>query len=156
LLWVRADYRDRLEAARRDPPGIVFLGDSCTEFSRYPERTSALVAPRFPSLARGFDGGTGGWSSQQGRWALERDLLALRPRVVTIYFGWNDHWVALGPRDEDARPGRLAFFLSQHSRWAQLVEKVVAGRAIDPAERPNRVDRVRYRENLEAMAREAQ
>ena len=29
-----------------------------------------------------------------------RDVVPLRPRVATIFFGWNDHWDALGTEDK--------------------------------------------------------
>jgi hypothetical protein len=37
LLWVHTDYDQRLAAARADRPTIAFLGDSCTDYTRYPE-----------------------------------------------------------------------------------------------------------------------
>src|SRR6185295_16496221 len=35
LLWVHSDYAQRLARARAGHPAIVFLGDSCTNYSRY-------------------------------------------------------------------------------------------------------------------------
>ena len=59
------DYRERLRDARRSHPAVVFLGDSCAEFSSYPR----LVAERLQTLAPAFDQVTKlnvpGWSSEQ-------------------------------------------------------------------------------------------
>ncbi len=163
LFWVPADHAAKLERLRAERPAVLFLGDSCTEYSRYPtlvlERLGAGVpggAPRGGKLA------TAGWSSFQGRRLLERDALPLRPRVVTIYFGWNDHWDAYGT--EDARVAELAL-TEPLRRWrlAQLAHRVrvwlyrhrVWQGKESEASRPKRVSPPDFEANLAAMVQAA-
>jgi len=153
LFWVPRGYSRVLAQAQREAPAIAFLGDSCTQFGSYPERTLVRLAEVSPSLAKGVKLGVGGWTSVQGLAQLRRDVLPLRPRVATFYFGWNDHWVALGPADDVARPGALTWWLSQHSRLFQLWLKarLAASLRLDP-QRPNRVDLTAYKAKLREMA----
>jgi lysophospholipase L1-like esterase len=68
---------------------------------------------------------TSGWSSWQGLQALRRDIAGLRPSVLTIYFGWNDHWVGFGVEDDEVAEitqSRLRL-LPMQSRAAQLLLK---------------------------------
>lgn len=104
LFWVPRDYRRRLDNIARFAPDIVFLGDSVTELGRYPRdfvsrandaagaRAKRIVGERVAAL---------GWSSYQGLRAFERDVAPLRPRFVTVFFGWNDHWIGFGVEDAD-------------------------------------------------------
>jgi lysophospholipase L1-like esterase len=153
LFWVTKGYGDELDAARRMHPAIVFMGDSCTQFGTYPTMTLArLRTHNFPG-ASGVKLGVAGWSSEQGLAQLRRDILPLHPSVVTVYFGWNDHWVALGPEDADAHVNRASFWMSQHSRLWQLLTKARFAAAPPLAGRPNRVPLDRYVANLETMVR---
>lgn len=154
LGWVPRSYHDSLRAARGARPAVVFMGDSCTEWGTYPQQTLERLAVRRRSLAQGLAVGVGGWSSIQGLQQLERDILPLRPRVVTIYYGWNDHWVALGPPDTELRRTRAMMWLSDRFRLVQLVDKVRTVVSIPPpGERPNRVDVGTYQATLERMVR---
>jgi len=152
LFWVPRDYDQVLADARTRHPAVVFMGDSCTQFGTYPSRTLRRLASDGFELSTGVKVGVGGWSTEQGLAQLRRDVLPLRPRVITVYFGWNDHWVALGPPDREARPSRLYYWMNEHSRLVQLVTKVRLGLAARTVNRPNRVPIDEYRENLEAMA----
>ena len=153
LFWVTRDYWDVLSSARRNHPAIMFMGDSTTQFGTYPRLTLERLAARGSPLANGVKVGVGGWSTVQGLTQLRRDVLPLRPRVVTILYGWNDHWLSYGRPDAEARPGRLSFWLSQHSRLAQLVVKVRFAITSRTSESQVRVELPRYRQNLAAMAR---
>ncbi len=153
LFWVLRDYQDRLARARATHPDIVFMGDSCTEFGTYPEITLAALAGEKEPVSTGVSLGTGGWSSSQGLEQLRRDVLPLHPRVVTIYYGWNDHWVALGPTDAELERVRWLLAFAEHSRLAQLIVKARFGLSVPMAERPNRVPIDAYRANLSAMVR---
>ncbi len=156
LLWVPRTYQATLAAAARTHPAIVFMGDSCTEFGTYPRRTLDVLKTMAPPLANGVQLGVGGWSSEQGRNQLTRDVLPLHPKVITIYFGWNDHWIALGPTDPELTAVRPLLHLADSSRLVQLLLKVRLGTVTGPkATRPNRVPLDRYRDNLTAMVQEA-
>jgi lysophospholipase L1-like esterase len=154
LFWVPHNYPQMLEDARRLQPIVAFLGDSCTQFGTYPRLTlDRLVDTGHRDLARGVKLGVAGWSTVQGLAQVRRDIVPLAPRIVTIYFGWNDHWVALGPPDDEARPGPLKFWLSQHVRLYQMFIKGKLGQAArNLATRPNRVSLERYHTNLTSMA----
>ena len=155
LFWVPKDYEDVLRQAQERHPAIAFLGDSCTQYGTYPQKTLEILKQRVPELATGMSFGVGGWSSEQGRKQLEHDVIAWHPRVVTIYFGWNDHWVALGPPDPEVARFMTMARLSSGSRLLQLYLKFRFARRGPMSERPNRVDPGRYEANLATMVRNA-
>jgi lysophospholipase L1-like esterase len=151
LLWVHANYAQTLAKARAERPVFAFLGDSCTDYSRYPELLLAQLAKRRPGGRwTGVNLGTAGWSTYQGLRQLERDVLPLRPRVVTIYYGWNDHWIGFGlPDEEIERLLRRTGSRWQETRLAQLGQKawVAAHRSDDN----RRVPLPDFRANLHTM-----
>jgi lysophospholipase L1-like esterase len=153
LLWVPTEYSTTLAHAREERPVFAFLGDSCTEYGGYPELMLANLAARRPGVRwTGVNLGTAGWSSYQGLRQLRRDVVPLRPRVATIYFGWNDHWIGFGLPDE-----KVAKLLDrtgsgwQDIRLMQLAEKadVAAHRSADN----RRVPLADFRRNLDSMVR---
>lgn len=156
VIWVTPDFDEKLDLARRGHPAIVFMGDSCTEYGSYPWKTLERLQSAMPAIATGVVLGVGGWSSEQGLTLLRRDVLALKPTLVTIYYGWNDHWVALGPTDPDLTLAHRLLWLADHSRIAALWMKFRMGVSGPISERPNRVPIDRYRANLRDMIREAQ
>jgi lysophospholipase L1-like esterase len=153
LFWVPKNYDEMLRDARASHPAIVFLGDSCTQYGNYPQLTVDILKQHASPVASGMAFGVGGWSSEQGRAQLERDILSLRPRVITMYFGWNDHWVALGPPDKDVRSVMAVTRLSASSRLIQLYLKFRFAERGTMSERPNRVSLERYAANIAAMVR---
>jgi lysophospholipase L1-like esterase len=156
LFWVPRNYFGRLAEPTASRLDIAFLGDSCTEFGAYPrlfvERLGAEHPGQPVTWAR-F--GVGGWSSYQGLAQLERDVVPLAPRVVTFYYGWNDHWVGFGVEDAEIRGLRSGAFLAWGSpRLLQLLFKArVQFRRSGTSEWPNRVPLDDFRTNLEKMAR---
>jgi lysophospholipase L1-like esterase len=152
LFWVTRDYFDKLRDARRTHPAIIFMGDSCTEFGTYPAETIAELATAHGWVMTGIHLAAGGWTSEQGLAQLRRDIVPLHPRVVVVYYGWNDHWIALGLTDPELRQARRFLSLSAHSRVIQLALKVRMGLAARHASIENRVPLTRYGQNLEAIA----
>ena len=82
--------------ALRDGDRVVFYGDSITQDGGYGRLVEAYVVSRFPTWdVRFYNSGVGG-DRVSGGWAggiderLERDVIALRPTVVTIMLGMND------------------------------------------------------------------
>lgn len=155
LVWVTRDYRERLRQARRTHPAIVFMGDSCTEFGTYPARVLTMQRAAGSSLATGVVLGVGGWTTEEGLEQLRRDVIPLHPNVVTLYFGWNDHWVAMGLTDpEVVRAGRLRR-LAQVSRVMQLWLRLKTNMAARRVPQPNRVPLARYEANVRSLVAEA-
>jgi lysophospholipase L1-like esterase len=155
LVWVTRDYRERLREARRMHPAIVFMGDSCTEFGSYPAKTLTSLEAAGSPLATGIKLGVGGWSTEQGLEQLRRDVIPLHPKVVTLYYGWNDHWLAMGLTDPEIASADRLMGLAHVSRVAQLwlkVETIIAARRV-PA--PNRVPLPRFEDNLRSLVTEA-
>jgi lysophospholipase L1-like esterase len=106
LLWVHKHYPDQLARAQREPPTVVLMGDSCTVMGSYPQQLERLLDRHHPGHRVELANlAVIGWSSYQGLRQLERDVLPLDPAVVTLYFGWNDHWMTMSM--QDANIGRL-------------------------------------------------
>ena len=154
LFWVTRDYARKLADARHTRPAVVFMGDSCTEFGTWPQLTLDRLAARDPSLARGVSLAVGGWSSEQGLRQFRRDVLPLHPRLVTIYYGWNDHWLAFGEPDADVHANAVSYWLAEHLRLAQLVVKARLGTSVTPSAGGSfRHPLDRYRVNIETLGR---
>jgi lysophospholipase L1-like esterase len=82
--------------ALRDGDRVVFYGDSITQDGGYARFVEEYVRTRFPKWdVRFYNAGVGG-DTVRGGWAgpvdlrLERDVIALKPSVVTIMLGMND------------------------------------------------------------------
>lgn len=155
LFWVPRDYRERLDRLAGSQPDLLFLGDSVTEWGRWPRlliQELQRAHPDVPLVAAAL--GTAGWSSYQGLQQLRRDVLPLRPRVVVLWFGWNDHWRGMGVDDAGvhaiSRP-RWAWLrrLRLEQLWlkARLAWRARGGAAAE------RVPPENFRGNLGEMAR---
>jgi lysophospholipase L1-like esterase len=155
LVWVTRTYRDALQQARRDHPAVVFMGDSCTEFGNYPSKTIADLESAGSPLAHGVKLGVGGWSSAQGLVQLRRDVIPLHPKVVTVYYGWNDHWIAMGLTDPEIMRAHRLRGLAEHLRLAQLWLKLDVAVAMRRHPAPNRVPLHDYTQNLLRIASDA-
>ena len=92
LFWVKEGYKQTLRQAFDQRPALALMGDSCTEDGRYASALLREVSSRGRTLSGFINMGVGAYSSFQGKRQLERDVLPLQPRVITLYFGWNDHW----------------------------------------------------------------
>ncbi len=131
LLWVPKRYDALVAAWKGRQPMIVFMGDSCTQYGEYPEFLASIM--RGHSAEREFTSvtvGVGGWSSYQGLRQLERDVVPMRPRAVTIYYGWNDHWINYGLEDKIIgeiyrKHPPLLLELSSRIRMANLVNHII-------------------------------
>jgi lysophospholipase L1-like esterase len=155
LVWITRGYRETLRDARRTHPAVVFMGDSCTEFGSYPARTITKLQTANPTLMSGLKLGVGGWSTEQGITQLRRDVLPLHPKIITIYYGWNDHWIAMGLSDPEITAAHRMLSIARFSRIVQLWVKIKVGMAARRSPLPNRVPLERYEDNLRTIAREA-
>ena len=94
---------------------IVSLGDSCTigvftDIKRfgyvrapYPARLEQLISERVVSpRVEVFNVGVGGYNSFHGLMLLRSKLRGLDPDLITVRFGWNDHFMSPLGRKERA------------------------------------------------------
>ncbi|MFH1402936.1 MAG: SGNH/GDSL hydrolase family protein, partial [Candidatus Altiarchaeota archaeon] len=100
-----------------------------------------------------------GWSSYQGYNQLKRDVIRVKPRVVVIEYGWNDHWIGFGIEDKNVgKIKRMQSSIPEELRGYglfQLITKAMVGYYVDNNSRPNRVSPDDFRENLVNMVRTA-
>ena len=100
------------------PPGevrVLCMGDSCTfgegvgPNEAYPAKLAALLQARLPRRRiRVINAGVNGYSSHQGLQWFRSEAVQLAPEVVTIFYGWNDHWLSrIGGPDKDMSGSRL-------------------------------------------------
>ena len=163
LLWVPKNYSARVADWRGKRPTVVFMGDSNTEFGRYDEFLKSIIYEQNPSSAFTFvNVGVAGWSSYQGLQQLQRDVLPMLPRFVTIYYGWNDHWTSFGIEDKNMGEYNLEYSTLQLEvfsdvRVVQLFNKaifILSRKATKQDERdPERVSLADFRSNLLQMVR---
>ena len=154
LFWVTPDYEEKIARLRQEKPPLLFLGDSCTHLGHYDDE----LAQRRRGAGEGElsygNLGVAGWTTFQGLRQLERDALPLGPRVVTLYYGWNDHWIGFGV--EDAQVARFkGVFTSRLSRFrlVQLTSKAALALAARREPWPNRVPLPDFEANLRSMVR---
>jgi lysophospholipase L1-like esterase len=158
LTWVPNDYADTLRRALAEHPGVAFLGDSCTQLGWYDEYFRTFVSERFPGRrVRTANLASAGWTSHQGLQQMRRDVTRIRPRLATIYYGWNDHWLSIGLDDgEVARLNASPLFRLQTLRLAQLATRAYVGmRSRREHLAPVRVPPEEFRNNLVQMVRVA-
>jgi lysophospholipase L1-like esterase len=156
LLWVTKGYHEKVESAQADHPTIVFMGDSCSQFGRYDQFLSRLIMRRKRLDRISYVNlGVGGWSSYQGLQQLKRDIIKMRPKLITIYYGWNDHWNGFGIEDKDvARVSSSFWFRLQDVRLVQLVTKAYVALSRQRRDKlPKRVSAEDFRQNLGEMVR---
>jgi lysophospholipase L1-like esterase len=156
LFWVPENYSEMIGRIEELGAHIVFLGDSCTAVGAYPKLLTRQLLALHPGIGlRAVKIGVSGWTTHQGLRQLERDVLPAQPRIVTIFYGWNDHWVGFGIEDKEIDGIRLLGIPGLASmRTVQLVFKgLVAWRASRRGDRPNRVSIADFRENLRRMVR---
>lgn len=162
LFWVTPDYAEKLGRYRTERPRLLFLGDSVTDLGAYDQALAQrLDASDDPASNRPAAGGTlsfgnlgvAGWSSHQGRAQLERDVLLLGPEVVTIYFGWNDHWIGFGVTDAQVAALKQDAIgnSGQGLRLMQLVTQARLALSGRDATYPKRVPLEAFGDNLRAM-----
>ncbi|MHC4942083.1 MAG: GDSL-type esterase/lipase family protein [Planctomycetota bacterium] len=120
LLWIPRDYDAKISSWSGKSPSIVYMGCSCTEFGRYDKFFESIIDKQHPDNNFTFvNVGVGGWSTYQGLQQLKRDVLPMKPRIATIFYGWNDHWCSFGIEDKDI--GKLNL---DHSIWLLYLSKL--------------------------------
>ncbi|QDV44866.1 GDSL-like Lipase/Acylhydrolase [Stieleria neptunia] len=132
---------------------IVCLGDSCTHFGpiTYPDMLRAYLDKVAPGKFEVINAGVIGYTSFQGKRLLETEAIQWDPDLVTVYFGWNDHWLARGFQDKDQQSGEstVADGLG-NARLFQLIQSFVQRHPA--AASGMRVEPEDYRANLSAIS----
>lgn len=160
VFWITPDYAAKLTRYREARPKLILLGDSVTDLGHYDEALAARVAARTGRSLSFGNLGVAGWSSYQGRTQLVRDVVPLGPAVVSILFGWNDHWIGFGVEDVEVAAIKRGATggLWQRARVVQLITQARLAIAGLEGAFPNRVPLEGFSANLAAMvaaAREA-
>ncbi len=84
---------------------VICMGDSCTGQGTPPY--SGIIhqmltnSPLTEHVWESFNMAVHGYSAVQGLRLFQKQVKALEPDVVTLYYGWNDHW--LGGRLPDSK-----------------------------------------------------
>jgi lysophospholipase L1-like esterase len=97
--WAPDFRKNSLSLRGAEPvhPAVIALGDSCTAGCFVPERETyagRLASPKVEVMNAGIPG----FSSFEGAaWVRDSRILDYHPKLVTIYYGWNDHWRAFLP-----------------------------------------------------------
>ncbi len=95
-------------ASKGDNIRIVALGNSCTfgwsvlYDSTYLAQLAHLInADTALPQVEVINCGIPGYSSFQGRRFLVSDVVALKPDIILVMFGWNDQWAAADNRSDE-------------------------------------------------------
>ncbi len=137
---------------------IVCLGDSCTHLGPrpYPERFGEILKHYRPGRFEVVNAGVLGWTSHQGLKRLETEVPEWQPDLVTVYFGWNDHWLGHGLRDsEQPVPKPWQEALARLAGHLRTVQALVSFYGPDGERSQPRVTLDEYGANLRAMKRQA-
>lgn len=97
---------------------VVSLGDSCTAQGHppYSERLDECLKAD-PPVGREWEAvnlGVFGYSSAQGEAVYRRWADRLGANVVTLYFGWNDHWTEHSVTDRQRMASRMGPFAAKN------------------------------------------
>ncbi len=153
-LWTKKDYAETLARAKAARPHLVLVGCSCTDWGGYDVELAKLAAKDAsrPELTMA-NLACSGWSTYQGLQQMKADVVDVAPAVVTIYFGWNDHWIGYGVADKDAArlTSSAALQILQRFRLVQLASKAIVSRDAGADARPRRVSLEDFRANLKEM-----
>lgn len=126
------------EFSTQKPTGvyrIVCLGDSCTHFGpvSYPDILRGALEKVAPGRFEVINASCIGYSSFQGRTILESQALSWSPDLVTVYFGWNDHWLARGVEDKDQVAPQVTSGVLDGLRTFQFARYLKSGGTTAPA-----------------------
>ncbi|MGB3977296.1 MAG: GDSL-type esterase/lipase family protein [bacterium] len=144
---------------------IVCLGDSCTFFGQpsYSAMLEILLNCQSPHKnVQVINAGVPAYSSLQGLRYLQNRLLEYHPDIVTVYFGWNDHWLARDGADIDHDLSRVSPFIERFLKKCRSLDllrlfiKRIQRSTASTAKKTVRVSLEDYRSNLVEMAKTAE
>jgi lysophospholipase L1-like esterase len=139
---------------------IISLGCSCTNrgWITYPERLENLLNEANSGISfEVINAGVGGYGSYQGMNYFVNELHEYAPDLITVYFGWNDHWRAIHyPDKEQPRVNKLVMTLQEtldYTRIYQFLNKTISKATREPKPKNEPIFRPRvslsdYRNNI--------
>jgi lysophospholipase L1-like esterase len=116
---------------------ILNFGDSTTFGVSVPaERVYSsilqdLLDRQYPGRFEVINAGVPGYSSREIRRQIEDAglLERIRPDIITVYVGWNDHWLKRPPTD-GARPAAVSWLAGLKARAATRLHLIRAAEAL--------------------------
>jgi len=152
LMWVSEDYATLLERAIDRPPNVVFTGDSVTFGNEWVIPFAKMFREYPPhDMLYSVNLAVPGFSSHQGVVQFERDIAQLQPELVTVMYGWNDHWAGFGFELEDraaARINRSWLYRLRNVRIVQALNATLASRSRSDTGPSRRVPVDDFHDNL--------
>lgn len=122
-------FLGRAPAAGADPAllRVICMGDSCTAqgLPPYADLLHDALRDDPPHGARweSFGAGVHGYSVLQGLALFRKRLAAMQPDVVTLYFGWNGHWLG-------EEPDHVALARGASPRWTSFTQALARKRIV--------------------------
>ena len=164
-----AGYRGPLPLVERAATGrrLAVLGDSVAfgGATAWPHELAVLLGEAWPGRqVEVLNFGVPGYTVIQGERQYTDDVRPLRPDVVILAYGWNDHWLAAGGLPDHQRSfpsparARLSLFLARLRLVQALNGLLPAGAGYSPAAAAparRRVPPDIFRLRLENLARRA-
>lgn len=144
-----------------DSMRIVVIGDSCSFLGQppYPGLLAELLQPVVHRDVQVFNASCPGYSTEQGVLQLEK-VEELKPDLVIVFFGWNDHWNSLNSCTDHELVKKMGFAQRTESILGKtntywFLRSLMSTRTDDPPD--HRLETVRvplsdYESNLRTMA----
>jgi len=134
---------------------VVFYGDSITEQRLYTRYIQQYIYCRYPKMKLNFyNAGWGGDTTVGALARLDRDVLVLKPTVVTLFFGMNDgHYTNTDASITDLYRQNLEAIITKLQANNVRVIVFTPG-AVDPDKNPH-LGEVHYNDNLAALGQAA-
>lgn len=143
---------------------VICMGDSCAADGMPPYSTflnQLLTQAPETKGWEAFNNAVHGYTVMQGRRLYKKTTRHLDPDIVTICYGWNDHW-QYSCTDRVRMASRKSTMLErlhhgvQQKRLFQLIDSLVPKPQEEPALRQLRVPPMQYEQSLTSLVRDIQ
>jgi lysophospholipase L1-like esterase len=103
---------------------IVCLGDSNVALGSlpYPQELQKILDAKSPGRFEVINAGVPGYTLLQGLRLLEGRVLSYAPDLVTVQYGWNDHWMTDKPMSQKIARAPVAFRLRNVLRGLRIYQ----------------------------------
>ena len=146
-----------------DTVRVAVLGDSCSEWGEppYSGLLQEILSESHDKRIEVLNAAVAGYTTYQGRIRLKKQVLDYRPNAVSLYFGWNDHFMVKKLPDREVMTNQTTSWSSKMLRSLSGSRVVQIGFLLEdmfrvPPDAPElesvfRVSLDDYRENLREM-----